>query len=292
MAAAAGLEALHRSGLDPHAVRLVLHSYVNHQGQDHWTPAHYVQGATVGSSAAAAIELKQACNGALAAIELAAPYLSVQQDAAAVLITAGDSFKAPFVDRWKSDDQAVFGDGGSAAVLSNRPGFARLVVTASRSEPSLEPLYRGAGAWTKIPFESGRPIDLGGRKDDWLLRHEDDYEEVFGLMNETLAVTLADALDAAGTSAGKVRWFVHANVVRPVAEWAFYRALHIDPAKTTYQWGLDYGHMGNSDQFAGISQLVRTGRVEPGDTLVTFGVGAGFMWTVAVFEIIDVPDWA
>jgi 3-oxoacyl-[acyl-carrier-protein] synthase-3 len=63
----------------------------------------------------------------------------------------------------------------------------------------------------------------------------------------------------------------------------------LDPAKTTYEWGLDYGHMGNSDQFAGINHLIQTGRPKPGDKLITVGAGIGFMWTVAVLEFLELP---
>ncbi|MEU7615821.1 3-oxoacyl-[acyl-carrier-protein] synthase III C-terminal domain-containing protein [Micromonospora rifamycinica] len=59
-----------------------------------------------------------------------------------------------------------------------------------------------------------------------------------------------------------------------------------DPATTTYEWGLDYAHMGNCDQFAGINHLYETGRLKSGDRLVTIGAGIGFMWTAAVIEIV------
>jgi 3-oxoacyl-[acyl-carrier-protein] synthase-3 len=291
MAAAAGRQAIERSGHRPDDIGLVLHAYVTHQGRDLWTPAHYVQAATVGSAASAAIEMRQGCNGAMAALELAASWITARPHAPAALITSGDAFRLPYVDRWRSDDQTVFGDGACAMVLSTRGGFARLRATASRSEPSLEPIYRGQGPWTIAPFEDRKPVNLGGRPGEWLMQHEDAYDDALELVAENFSKTLQQALDDAETSLDRVNWFVHAHVIRPIAEWGFYRKLNLDPAITTYEWGLDYGHMGNCDQFLGINHLVETRRPKPGDLLVTVGVGIGFMWTVAVLEFLDVPNW-
>ena len=293
MAAAAGREAVARSGHEPEDFDLVLHGYVSHQGRELWTPAHYVQQETIGGGgASAAIELRQGCNGALAALDLAASHLTARPDAEAALITAGDAFRLPYIDRWKSDDQTIFGDGGSAAVLSKRGGFARLLATASTTEPSLEPLYRGSGPWTWAPFDTGAPVNLTARKDEWLMRYEDAYDDALQLVDERLRGVLAKALDEAETSVEEAEWFVHANVIRPIAEFGFYKSLGLDPAKTAYEWGLDYGHMGNSDQFAGIDHLMGTGRPRAGDKLITVGAGIGFMWTVAVLEFTETPEAA
>jgi 3-oxoacyl-[acyl-carrier-protein] synthase III len=288
LAAAAGRQALARSGHDPQDIDLVLHGYVAHQGQDMWSPASYVQNET-GCGGSAAIEVRQGSNGAFAAIELAASYLSARPASKAALITAGDAFKLPYIDRWKSDDQTVFGDGGCAAVLSKRGGFARLVSTASTTEASLEPLYRGTGDWTLAPFDDGKPVNLTARKDDWLMRHEDAYDDALKLVGDRFAGVLAEALDEAGMTLDEAQWVVHATLIRPLADWGFYKLLNLDPAKTTYEWGLDYGHMGTCDQIAGLNHLVQTRRPKPGDRLVTWAAGIGFMWTVAVLEFVDSP---
>ncbi|MFV2013187.1 MULTISPECIES: ketoacyl-ACP synthase III family protein [unclassified Micromonospora] len=127
MAAAAGRQAMSRSGHDSQDIDLVLHGYVSHQGREMWSPAHYVQQETVGGGPSVTIEMRQGCNGLLAALELGASYLAARPDTTAALLTAGDAFRLPYIDRWKSDDQTIFGDAGSALVLSKRQGFARLL---------------------------------------------------------------------------------------------------------------------------------------------------------------------
>lgn len=286
MAAAAGRQAMARSGHDSQDIDLVLHAYVSHQGREMWSPAHYVQQETVGTGPSVTIEMRQGCNGALAALELGASYLTARADTTAALLTSGDAFRLPYIDRWRSDDQTIFGDAGSALVLSKRGGFARLLATASTTEPSLEPLYRGGGPWTWAPFDTGKPVDLTARKDEWLMRYEDAYDDALALVNEKLTSVLDRALSEAGTSVADAEWFVHANLILPIAEWGFHKSLGLDPDKTTYEWGRDLGHMGNSDQIAGIDHLVQTNRPRSGDKLITVGAGIGFMWTVAVLEFV------
>jgi 3-oxoacyl-[acyl-carrier-protein] synthase-3 len=291
MAAEAGKQALARSGHGPEDVDLVLHAYTNHPGRELWTPAHFVQQEILGRTTSAAIEMRQGCNGVLGGVELAASWISARPDAEAALVTCGDAWLLPYIDRWKSDDQTVFGDGACATVLSTRGGFARLLSTVSRSDATLEPLYRGMGPWTQAPFENGKTVNLGARPGDWLLRNEDAYDEVLEVVSQNFTQTLDQALDDADIKLSDADWFIHATVIKPIAEWGFYNKLGLDPATTTYDWGLDYGHMGSSDQFLGINHLIESRRAKPGDRIITVGVGIGFMWTAAVLEILDVPDW-
>jgi 3-oxoacyl-[acyl-carrier-protein] synthase-3 len=292
LAAKAAKQAVARSGHAAEDFGLVLHAYVSHQGQELWTPAHYVANEAIPGTSAPAIELRQGCNGSFAAVELAASHLAARPDSTAALVTTGDSFKLPYIDRWSSDDQTVYGDAGSALVLSKTGGFAKLRSTASRSEPSLEPLYRGQDGWSLAPFADGKSINLGARKDEWLLRNEDAYDDALETIGANFAATLEAALADAETDLASTQWFVHANVSKMIAQWGFYNALGLDPSTTPYEWGLDHGHMGNADQILGINHLMETGKPKPGDLMVAVAVGIGFMWTVAVLEILEeTPTW-
>jgi 3-oxoacyl-[acyl-carrier-protein] synthase-3 len=289
MAAAAGKTAVTRSGLASEDFSLVAHGSIGHQGQDIWTPAHYVQAGAVGGNASA-IEVRQGSNSGMAAIELAASWVASRGETAA-LVTVGDAFRLPYFDRWKADDQLVYGDGAAAAVLSSTGGFAKLISSSSRADASLEPLYRGQDGWTPAPFHDGKPVDLGRRKRAWLERHEGGYDEAIESINKNFGVVLQDALADADTDLASTQWFVHANMSRSIADWGFYGALGLDPANTPYEWGLDYGHVGGADQLLGLNHLMETGKPQPGDKIVIASAGIGFMWTVAVLEIETTPQW-
>ena len=290
MAAAAGNQAVERSGHAHSDFGLVLHATIGHQGQEFWTPAHYVQNETVGGSGTA-LEIRPGSNGGLAALELAAAHLTTHPESSAVLVTVADAFRLPYFDRWASDNQQVYGDGAGALVLSSRGGFARLVSTSSYTDSTLEPVYRGVHGWTRAPFEHGTPVDLRSRKSDYLLQHEDAYEETIHRMTKNAGLALQEALDDAGITLADATFFVHANIAESIAQFSFYTMLGIDRASTTYDWGQDFGHMGGADQLVGINHLAESGRFKPGDKIVTMGVGVGFMWTVAVLEIVSTPSW-
>ncbi|MER5641284.1 ketoacyl-ACP synthase III family protein [Kitasatospora sp. NPDC002227] len=290
MAAAAAAKAVARSGHRDGEFGLVLHAGLGHQGQDYWTPASYVQDHTVGGEAAA-IEIRQGSNGGLAGVELAASWVAARRGGQAALVTAADSFHLPYFDRWKTDVQLVYGDGAGAVVLSSRTGFARLRATVSIGDGSFEPLYRGSDAWTPHPFASGKPIDLRARKRDHLMKTEDGYEGAVARMGRHMKEVIERVVAEAGTTVAEVDWFVHANLGQTIAQWAFYDQFGIDRARTVYDWGRSLGHMGAGDQLIGFTHLAESGRLRPGDLVLTAGAGIGFMWSAAVLEILEPPVW-
>jgi 3-oxoacyl-[acyl-carrier-protein] synthase-3 len=290
MAAAAGRQAVERAGLPAREYGLVLHACVGHQGQDMWTPVNYVQNETVGGHGMA-VEIRQGSNGGLTGLEMAASHLAGRPGPGAALVTTGDAFRLPYFDRWASDSQQAYGDGAGAVVLSNRSGFARLLSTASRSDSSLEPIYRGVHGWTDGPYLEGKPVDLRSRKSDYLLREEGGYDGVIQKMTDNASSVLEEALSDADAKLSDARFFVHANIAETIAEFSFYSLLGVDRSTTTYDWGRDLGHMGAGDQLVGMNHIAEERGPRPGDLLVTMGVGVGFMWTVAVLEFLRTPTW-
>lgn len=290
LAAAAARQAVARSGLDADAFGLTLHASVGHQGLDFWTPASYVQNESVGGRGTA-VEVRQGCNGGLAALELAASHLAARPDERAALVTAGDAFKPPYLDRWTADDQVVYGDGGAALVLSSDGGFARLRATVSLGDPTLEPMERGTGGWTAAPFPESKPVDLAARKREFLAEHEERYDEAIGKIAGNATEVLRRALEEAGVTQSDLTFFLHQNLPESIAGLAVYGLLGVDRASTVHDWGMDRGQMGAADELAGLHRLVESGRPRPGDLVAVMGVGAGYVWTVAVLEFLDPPRW-
>lgn len=289
MAAAAARTAMERAGMTGDDVDLTVHACVGHQGQEFWTPANYVHQEAIGGPAMT-VEIRQGSNGGLTGMELAASHLAARGSGRAAVVTTGDSFRLPYFDRWASDSQQVYGDGAGAVVLSSSGGFARLLSTVSLSDSTLEPIYRGS-AWTTGPFADGKPVDLASRKSSYLQQHEDGYEEVIGRMSRHASTALDTALAEAGTTIEQVDHFVHANIAETIVGFSFHSLLGVRRERTPYDWGLDYGHMGAGDQIIGINHLAATGSLRPSQLVATMGVGVGFMWTVAVIEILEAPRW-
>lgn len=204
MAAAAARAALRASGHGPHDIDLVLHADVYYQGHDLWPPASYVQRAAVGNRCPA-VEVRQMSNGGMAALELAAGYLRGTGGTAA-LLTTGDWFGPPGFDRWRSDPGTVYADGGTALVLSRRPGFAALRSLATVSDPDLEGLHRGDDPFGQAPFSHRPAVDLAAHKDDFVAVHGISYcvNRVSAGQEEALKRALADA----DTELAEIDWFV------------------------------------------------------------------------------------
>ncbi len=285
MAAAAARDAVDDAaghGVSPVEIGLVLHAYVGHQGQDVWTPANFVQQESIGGDAPAA-EVVQGSNGGLMALDLAASHL-VARAGTAALVTTGDAFHLPWFDRWATDRSQPHGDAGAAVVLSRRGGTARLLSTASRSDPSLEVLMRGR-CWTSGPFADGTTLDLAARQHEYLLSAPDlSFEEVGERIGRLAADVLDEALKDADAELADARFVVHPTIARSVVQFSYYDGLGIDPATTTFEWGLGRGHLGAGDHLVGIDHVVRDLGPRPGDLLVAIGVGTGFVATAAVLR--------
>jgi 3-oxoacyl-[acyl-carrier-protein] synthase III len=273
---------------------LLVHASVAHQGLDHFAPASYVQRRTIGGTAAA-IEVKQASCGGLAAVEVAAAYLSVRPELSAALVTTSDRFVPPGYDRYNTDGGLVFSDGGTALVLSRRPGVARLLSTSLISDTTHGGLYDGNAPWTDAPGGGGWPVDLAPRAAGHIaeLGGPDHFIDVVQSLDHRQQETVREAVADAGLQVGDISWWVFPNVGQTLVDWETYEAMGIDRSRTIWEeWGNRIGHLGAGDQLAGLAYLLESRRARVGDRVLLNGAGQGFTFASVVLEITDVPEWS
>lgn len=285
MAVQAARSAMQRSGSDGEDISLLLHASFHHQGIDHWTPAYYIQNEAVGGRAPA-IELRQASNGGLAGLVLAMSYLATCEGRAA-LVTTADKFGPPTYDRYRTEKWLILADGASAAVVSRGAGFARVLSTAMDSDSTLEELYRGK--FTEANSLTDLPLDLRARKDVYMERV--GIAEVAMRGNAGLVNVVKTALGDAELEIGDISRFVFPNIGRSLLQWDYLDAFGLEESQTTWDWGMDVGHIGAGDQFGGLNHLVETGALSAGDKVMLAGSGIGFSWNCAVLEIQELPEW-
>lgn len=297
MAARAGIQALERSSAGPADIGYLLYCGVSHQGPDLWTPPQYVQRRTIGGRVPA-VEIRQTCNGMLAALELAAFQLAGAATGRAVLIAGADNWGHPMIDRWRyasaalrSSRPSILGDGGAAAVLVRGGGFARLLAVGSASLPELEEMYRAGRPVFPPDCTVGRSADLDSRFKHYEKTGELTVADAMALLNRARTDVARQVLDEAGVTPDQVTRVTH--VFTGVAGYLqlILRPLGIDPARGMLELGRGIGHMGVGDQLVGLNHLVETGQVGPGDHVLMMSNGAGAAVAAAVVAIDSAPAW-
>jgi 3-oxoacyl-[acyl-carrier-protein] synthase-3 len=277
MAAIAGRAALKMAGHRARNVRAVFHSYVDYQGAHYWQAAPYVAMHTVGPSVPA-FDVVQECNGGMASIELGRRFLDDEQDA--VLITTGDRFDSPWISRWYGD-QSVLADGGSALVLSAAGGFAKVTALVTQADNSLEAEARGA---------SFRPAGDQGVIDFDLMRKQFyagavPMLEHYGRMEVVLRRCVERVMAEGGITAQDLGYLIPVVTTKPRAEVIAERFFGIPVERTNWPFGRTTGHLSTGDQFAGLHELVTTGKARRGDRILLLGGGTGYTVTAALIEI-------
>ncbi|MCM2391784.1 ketoacyl-ACP synthase III family protein [Streptomyces albipurpureus] len=286
MAVQAATTALKRSGLDPETVRLLLHNYVWFQGQTMWPVASYIADHAV-HWGVPAFEVKQECNAAVSSLELAARHLSTEPEAAAAVLTTADRFAEPLIHRWSAEAGLVYADGGTALVLSNRAGFARVLSTATRADNRMEAVARGAGL---TPLPTDEPYDHAARFAHYL-RAQGNMREASERLIAMVIGAVDDALTDADTERGDIAWAVIPTGGRSKMQWQAEQLLGVPAERTTWEFGRRTGHLGAGDQFAALNDLAERGELKPGDKVLMLSAGPGTA-SCAVLEITAAPLWA
>lgn len=290
MAVAAGRLAVSRAGIAGQDFDLVAHASVAFQGLDYWSVASYIQSQTVGGSASA-LEVKQTSNGGMAALDLAASYISTRQAPSAALITTADKYSLPTFDRYRSDKGIVRADGGTGLVLARGTGVAKLLSTVVIGDTLHEGLYR-AESWNDFSGADGWPVDLRSRRAAYMAKGFDIRAFVQWVTDRQHGV-IRTALADAGIESGDVARWIFPNTGLGVVDWDVRKKdFGIEEWQTTYEWGRSVGHIGGGDQCAALAYLLESGGVHAGDRVVLVGAGAGFNFGSAVLEILAEPEWS
>ncbi len=290
LAVTAAREAMAMSGHEPGEIDLVLHASSYHQGPEGWSPAHYVQHHAVGGDAPA-LELRQTCNGMWVGVDLAACYLAAVPGRTAALITGADNFNAPLISRWRyasglaSGRSSIFGDGGTALVLSRRAGFAELLSVCSGSIPELEEIYRGDEALFPPAATVGRELRLGERMAAYAETRPGLLSWAASRLAEVRTDLAKQALAEAGLAPDDITRATHvfAGDVRHVRQ--VLEPIGIPAERGLLEFGRARGHLGVNDHVAGLHHLVETAQVTSGDHVLIVSNGAGTGLTCAVVRI-------
>lgn len=275
-----------RLALGPERPGLHLHGAARFQGIDLWSASCWIANQLLpGPLAGLSMEVNALCNSGLAALELAATTLTARPDLGRALVTVADWFPESAVDRWNLDSGVLLGDGGAAAVLGRGGGRLRLLSCVSWSDPSLEGLQRGGEPFHAASPAALKPLVLRRLAREFYAVSGRSPSDVVAAHVTGVRTVVAQALAEAGTTLAEARWVVPPFVGRTAFRFGYAQPLGLDPARTLLDLGLTTGHMGGADHLYALDHLVRGDLLAPGDKVVLIGVGGGFTFSCAVFEV-------
>jgi 3-oxoacyl-[acyl-carrier-protein] synthase-3 len=286
MAVTAARVAVDRAGIPATEFGLLMHGSLWFQGLDMWASASYIANEAVGGQAFA-FDVQQRSNGGMGALHLAAMYLAGGA-ATTALVTTGDRFVEPAFNRWGSQFYTLFGDAGTALVLSTERGFARLLSSSVAADNTLERWGRGLTEFTTGPgLEQPVQVLRRGAEHAATPEAEGSWERIEAGILRVRDDALADAVVGIEDIARAVVPFIH----RGGGQSENYDTLGFGEKKSVWEFGREVGHLGAGDQAAGLNYLLENKLLAPGDLVLLIGVGVGFSFTASVLEIVDTPDW-
>ncbi|MGI5337086.1 3-oxoacyl-ACP synthase [Streptomyces sp. CA-181903] len=268
-------------------IDLVLHGWVYHQGQDFWSPAHYVAH-QLGAVNAVPMGLQQMCHVGAMGLHTAAVRLQADPSVRTALVTTGDRFTAPGFDRWRSDYDAAFGDGGTAAVLARSGPGLRIASYATSAAPELETMYRGNDAFSTAPLSHSAPIDARRTKKAFLAAGGMARFAEIGPVK--VRQTLLTALREAGLEPDDPRIRCAAlSRLGPKTIELLYLPIMKDVLKVDIlQLGAHTGHLGGGDSLANLADIWDQDLLAPGEYAISFSGGGGFTWSCLIVQRAEV----
>ncbi|MBO0803110.1 MAG: ketoacyl-ACP synthase III family protein [Nocardiopsaceae bacterium] len=289
MAVAAARDALERGEQKAADLGLVVYASVIGQGPEMWYPGGYLL-RELGAAGTPVFEVRQGCNGMLAALELAACYLHTSPECDTALLAAADNFNSPRGDRWRGyGPGTVIGDAGSAMLLSASGGFAEVKSVHQSTVPELEGLHRGA---EPLFDPHGRSTVDMMRRARHFSQAEISLNEVNQIIGERQADVINRSLAEAGIGVDEISKVIYVNQGRYLLAQFLLDPLGIPESKSNWDFGRTVGHLGASDHAVTLDHFMTTGQLGPGDHVLLAGAAPGFVVSSAVLTINAPAPWA
>jgi len=265
MAREASIRALAEAGLDPLDLDVIILSTAT---PDRPLPSVACDlQALLGAKNAAAFDIAAACTGWLYGLVVAESMLA-SGFAKRILVTGSEKLSA-ITDYTDRSTAVLFGDGAGAAVVAASDGTRGILAAHLKSDGTLaELLYRPGGGSLEPPSEemlSNRSyfIKMAGR-------------EVFKSAVRSMADAADHALEQAGISGEQVDLLVPHQANIRIIEAAAKHA-HIPMERVV----VNVDHTGNTSSASiplALDEARRSGRLQPGMTVLLVAFGAGFTW--------------
>ena len=269
MGKAAADQVLQETGLTPLDIDAIVYATCS---PDRLLPAQACDlQAILGAKNAAAFDVGAACTGFLYALNVAEGLVASEQ-AERVLVVASE--KLTSIMDWTDRTTAVlFGDGAGATIVRPSTNGRGILSSYMKSDGTLaELLYRPGGGAAHPPSEA-------------LLRDHSYYIKMAGReVFKAAVLSMADACDQALRRAGLTGQDLdllipHQANIRIIEATAKHAGL---PMSKVYINVDRFGNTSAASVAIALDEAVRTGRLQPGMTVMFVAFGAGFTWASTV----------
>jgi 3-oxoacyl-[acyl-carrier-protein] synthase III len=269
MGKAAALQVLAETGLTPLDLGAIVYATAS---PDRLLPSQACDlQAILGAKNAAAFDVGAACSGFVYALSVAEGVIATEQ-AENVLVVAAE--KLTSIMDWSDRTTAVlFGDGAGATIVRRSTKGRGILSSYLKSDGTLaELLYRPGGGASHPPSEEllkdhSYYIKMAGR-------------EVFKAAVLSMADACDQALTRAGLAAGDVDLLIpHQANIRIIEATAKHAALPMDKVYVNVD---RFGNTSAASIAIALDEAVKTGRLQPGMTVMFCAFGAGFTWASMV----------
>ncbi len=225
-----------------------------------------------------AFHMKNGCSSMVYGMEVARGLLSTGAYGN-VLLVNGEPFTR-FTDYGDRSSAILFGDAGSAMVLSSEEGDLEVldIGVGGRGSSVINATAPGAVPDKGIHevFEPHREADWHGDTAPALGRFQQDGRAVYDFVVNTMPAEIAAFVDRAGTSFDDIDWFIghQANLVMLEA---LCENLGVAPHKHLYN--IDrHGNVSSAGWVTVLSQALEEKRFDTGDRILGSVFGAGLAW--------------
>jgi 3-oxoacyl-[acyl-carrier-protein] synthase III len=290
MAVNAARAAIERSEVDIEDIEALIHSGVYYQGPEGSYPPGYLL-RELGVGSVPSFYVQQGCNGMLAALELAVGQITGAAGLANVLLTTGQNFNTPLIDRWHGfGDSYILADGAAAALISSDSGFAEVRSVNSGVLPDLEKWHRGNESLLPPTGEQTGRLSMAERAAQFTDNELPMSEAVENLSGFDLGIVQRSLVDA-DLNIDDLAKVIPINEDGRMVEFTTMGPLGLPMSSSTWEFGKSVGHVGAADLIISLEHLVLTGEVTKGDHVLLLSQGPGWICSSAVLTICDEPSW-
>jgi 3-oxoacyl-[acyl-carrier-protein] synthase-3 len=271
LAAQAALRAMHRAGVTPEQIELIIVATIT-PDMPFPSTACLVQ-RKIGAHRAAAFDLEAACSGFIYGLEIAQQFI-MSRTYDTVLVIGAEKLSS-IVD-WKDRNTCVlFGDGAGAAILQNRPNAHGLLTAVMGADGRKADLLFMAGGGSRCPA-TAESVASGMH----YLRMEG--KEAFKNAVQAMQTAAQEALRRCEIDISRIKCIIPHQANRRIID-AVAERLGAKPEQLFVNLH-KYGNTSAASVAIALDEAVASGRIQRGDLILMVVFGAGLTWGAAVIE--------